>query len=150
MIENDLSITEIYFHLLNILKQLYFSLSIITKAIIVLTALSIVIIAFATVLGLIPIYINNRSVATAATTSTIITTQASTNSSSISLSQTVTLQANNASGRKKKQITTNKCNQYQLTLSTICNGLSNFNLCNASGLTSFLQDFTNISVSKKT
>jgi hypothetical protein len=104
--------------------------------------LSIVLIAIGTVLGLIPIYLPNRS------NSLSSTEQIQASTKSLTLSETVSLQTNSVTGRKKNQILNSKCSQYQSSLSVICTGLTNLNNCNG-GLTSYLKDFTNTSVRLK-
>jgi hypothetical protein len=104
--------------------------------------LSIVLIAIGTVLGLIPIYLPNRS------NSLSSTEQIQASTKSLTLSETVSLQTNSVTGRKKKQILNSQCSQYQSSLSVICTGLTNLNNCNG-GLTSYLKDFTNTSVRLK-
>jgi hypothetical protein len=97
------------------------------------------IIIIGTVLGLIPIYLQNQSGSSSKSTENTETPKAIQISSSVSLS---------TNGKKKRQVTSANCIQYQTSLTSICNGLSNLNQCNTTNLNSYLKDYTTRSVSK--
>ena len=110
---------------------------------VVLTLILISIIIIGTVLGLIPIYLQNQ---TGSLTSVF---QSITNSKAIQISSNVSLSISQSiSGKKKRQITNNNCNLYQSNLIAICNGSTSLNQCNTTSLNSYLKDYTTTSVSK--
>ncbi len=95
------------------------------------------IIIIGTVLGLIPIYLQSGSLSKS--------TENTETPKAIQISSSVSLSTN---GKKKREVTSANCIQYQTSLTSICNGLSDLNQCNTTNLNSYLKDYTTRSVSK--
>lgn len=108
---------------------------------IVIAILLLIVLIIGTVLGLIPIYFQSQ---------TINLSSVQSDANILEITSKVALSINSGgTGKRKRQISNSSCYQYQTSLSTICNGLTNLNQCNIFNLNNYIQNYTTKSVSIK-